>query len=79
MPTVSQNQDLEALTAQIAELTRQVRGLAQRELTVEAIYHTGFADGQAAAGDPVPGHAARPATILRARPGHLHLISGGAS
>jgi hypothetical protein len=35
-----------ALTAEVARLAEQVRGLAQREIAVEAIFQSGYQAGQ---------------------------------
>ena len=57
----------QALTAEVAQLAEQVRGLAQREIAVEAIFQSGFQAGQ----DDVPAAGGPPGPHPRSRPGPL--------
>ena len=66
-----------ALTAEVAGLAEQVRGLAQREIAVEAIFQAGFQAGQddvlRPAGKPVRPRAGR---ARRGDRGHLRPVQG---
>jgi len=76
--TAGTEQRLAELTAQVAGLAEQVRGMAQRELAVELIFQAGFAAGQ----DEIRGPAGRPARRRAGRPrrtaprGHLSVVEG---
>ena len=77
------NQDLAALTAEVAQLAEAVRGMAQREIAVKTIFDAGYPAGQDDMWPPAP----RPA---RSRPrgrgrsplgvagsGHLSVVQRG--
>ena len=67
----------QALTAEVAELAEQVRGLAQREIAVKAIFEAGFQAGQddfcGPAGKPV---RRRTGKSRRGDRGHLRPVQG---
>jgi hypothetical protein len=69
----------EALTAQLAELTEQVRQLAVREATDEAFFAVGRAYGETRAREALLGRAAQTSRPATPRPSHLSVVGGGAS
>ena len=76
-------QDLTALTAEVAQLAEAVRGMAQREIAVKAIFEAGYQAGQGDVWGPAP-RPARGRSRRRARSplgaagrGHLSMVQGG--
>ena len=66
-----------ALTAEVARLAEQVRGLAQREIAVEAVFQSRYQAGQddlrRPVGKPARARAGRP---RRGDRGHLRPVQG---
>ena len=77
------SQDLTALTAEVAQLAEAVRGMAQREIAIKALFEAGYQAGR----DDVWGPAPRPARgrsrgrgrspLGTAGSGHLSVVQGG--
>ena len=75
------SQDLTALTAEVAQLAEAVRGMAQREIAIKALFEAGYQAGR----DDVWGPAPRPARgrsrgrspLGAAGSGHLSVVQGG--
>jgi hypothetical protein len=68
----------QALTAQVAALAEEVRGLAARGFSLDAAFRAGCVAGEVIARDAMPGQAPRTARTARPRPRHLRAV-GGAS
>jgi hypothetical protein len=69
----------ETLTAQLAELTEQVRQLAAREVTAEHYFEVGRAAGETSAREAMLGRAAQASRPAAPRARRLSVVSGGAS
>jgi hypothetical protein len=69
----------QVLTAQLAELTEQVRQLAVKEFTAEAIFQAGYATGETRTREAMLGRAAQTSRPAAPRARHLSVVSGGAS
>ena len=54
------SQDLTALTAEVAQLAEAVRGMAQREIAIKALFEAGYQAGRDDVWGPAPG---RPAVV----------------
>jgi hypothetical protein len=67
----------EDLTAQVAELTEQVRRLAAKEFGEEMFYAAGRAHGETAAREAMLGRAAKTSRAAAPRPSHLRAVPGG--
>jgi hypothetical protein len=68
----------EALTAQLAELTEQVRRLAAKEFSEEMFFKAGYASGETRTREAMLGRAAQTSRPAARRPSHLSVV-GGAS
>jgi hypothetical protein len=68
----------EALTAQLAELTEQVRELAAKEFSAEAFFQAGYAHGETRTREAMLGRATQASRPAALRPSHLSVV-GGAS
>jgi hypothetical protein len=69
----------EALTAQLAELTEQVRQLAVREASAEVFFAAGRAYGETRARATLLGRAAQTSRPATPRLSHLRVVREGAS
>ncbi len=69
----------QTLTAQVAELAEQVRRLAVKEVSAEAIFQAGFATGEIRTREAMLGRAAQASRPVAPRPSHLSVVGGCAS
>jgi hypothetical protein len=69
----------EALTAQLAELTEQVRQLATKEFGAEALFQAGYATGETRTREAMLGRAGQTSRPAVPRPSHLRVVREGAS
>ncbi len=67
----------EALTAQLAELTEQVRQLAVKEVYAEGIFQAGVATGETRTREAMLVRAAQTSRPASPRPSHLRAVPGG--
>jgi hypothetical protein len=68
----------QALTAQLAELTEQVRQLAVKEVSADMFFQAGCAHGETRTREAMLGRAAQASRPAARRPSHLSVV-GGAS
>lgn len=69
----------QALTDQVAEMAERVRQIAARDFSLEHMWAAGYAAGEAAAREAMPGRGARTSAAASPRIRHLRAGDGGQS